>query len=131
MATGGTFEVVYRSLNAWDTQLMHQALKTEGIQSFMDNANLVNIHWLYSNVTGGVSLLVYSEDADEARKILLPLERKRLEQGAVPCPHCGSADTAPLEYRGLLVVLSYLIMGIPLFFHKKHRCNTCKASWRE
>lgn len=110
---------------------MQQALKAEGINSFIDNANMVNAQWLYSNVTGGVSLRVFSEDADEARKILLPLEKKRLEEETVPCPHCGSADTVPVKFRGILVILSYFLMGIPLFFHKKYRCNHCDATWRD
>ena len=29
------FAVVYRSLNAWEAQLMQQALRSEGIESFM------------------------------------------------------------------------------------------------
>lgn len=128
--SGPVFEVVYRSLNAWEAQLMRQALKAEGIESFLDNANMVNIQWLYANATGGVRVRVRAEDAEEARRILLQLERKRLEESPVPCPRCGSLRTAPVKLRGVLAVLSYLLMGIPLFFHKKQRCRECGKVWR-
>lgn len=126
---GPVFEVVYRSLNPWETQLMQQALRAEGIESFMDNANMVGVQWLYSNASGGVRLRVLSEDAEEARRILLPLEEKRLEETAPPCPHCGSPRTVPVRLRGIGAVLSYLLMGIPLFLHKKFRCQECGNTW--
>lgn len=124
------FEVVYRSLNSWETQLMQQALRAEGIESFMDNAHMVNVQWLYSNASGGVRLRVRSEDAEEARRILMGLEQKRLEDPTPPCPHCGSSRTVPVRLRGILVLLSYLLLGIPLFFQKKFRCEKCGNTWR-
>lgn len=78
------FEIVYRSLYAWETKLMQQALENEGIESFTDNDNMVTINWLYSNATGGVRLRVQAKDAERARQILLKKENTNASQYSLP-----------------------------------------------
>ena len=45
-------------------------LDSAGIECFLGDENLVRIDWFYSNLVGGIKLMVRAEDADTARKLL-------------------------------------------------------------
>jgi hypothetical protein len=45
-------------------------LDSAGIESFLGDENLVRLDWFYSNLVGGIKLMVREEDADTARKLL-------------------------------------------------------------
>src|SRR5256885_357958 len=56
-------------------------LESEGIETFVQNEHLVAIAWTLSQATGGVSLAVAKEDAEEARELLGNDEPLRLAGG--------------------------------------------------
>jgi len=45
-------------------------LDSAGIESFLAEENIVRLDWFYSNLVGGIKLLVRAEDADAARELL-------------------------------------------------------------
>jgi hypothetical protein len=45
-------------------------LDSAGIESFLTDENLVRMDWFYSNLVGGIKLMVREEDAETARKVL-------------------------------------------------------------
>jgi len=50
--------------------LRKSMLDSAGIESFLGNENLVRLDWFYSNLVGGIKLMVREEDAETARKVL-------------------------------------------------------------
>jgi Putative prokaryotic signal transducing protein len=75
-------------------------LDSAGIESFLAEENIVRLDWFYSNLVGGIKLLVRAEDADAARKWI---EQEITEKFEVTgqrdyeqprCPRCGSWEVA-------------------------------------
>jgi hypothetical protein len=50
--------------------LAKSMLDSAGIESFLGDENLVRLDWFYSNLVGGIKLLVRKEDAETARALL-------------------------------------------------------------
>jgi hypothetical protein len=50
--------------------LAKSMLDSAGIESFLGDENLVRLDWFYSNLVGGIKLLVREEDAETARALL-------------------------------------------------------------
>ena len=50
--------------------LAKSMLDSAGIESFLGDENLVRLDWFYSNLVGGIKLMVREEDAETARKVL-------------------------------------------------------------
>jgi hypothetical protein len=76
---------------AAQARLAKNALDEEGIQSAVNDENLVAMDWLLSNAVGGVKVQVWEEDADRAVAVL---ERKFGEHGE----GLGAAPVAPEEF---------------------------------
>lgn len=62
--------MIRRFLYLPDAELAKSLLSSAGIESFLADENIVRIDWFYSNLVGGIKLLVRAEDADAARKLL-------------------------------------------------------------
>jgi len=50
--------------------LAKSMLDSAGIESFLGDENLVRLDWFYSNLVGGIKLMVRKEDAETARALL-------------------------------------------------------------
>jgi hypothetical protein len=50
--------------------LAKSMLDSAGIESFLGDENLVRLDWFYSNLIGGIKLMVREEDAETARALL-------------------------------------------------------------
>jgi hypothetical protein len=50
--------------------LAKSMLDSAGIESFLGDENLVRLDWFYSDLVGGIKLMVREEDAETARKVL-------------------------------------------------------------
>jgi hypothetical protein len=50
--------------------LAKSMLDSAGIESFLGDENLVRLDWFYSNLVGGIKLMVREEDAETARALL-------------------------------------------------------------
>jgi hypothetical protein len=53
-----------------EAEVARGMLESEGIQALLGNQHLVSMFWHYSQATGGIRLMVASEDAERARKLL-------------------------------------------------------------
>jgi hypothetical protein len=132
------FETVYSSLHAWEVILLQQALEQEGIESFVDNDNLVGADWLLSNALGGVRLRVYAEDAERAVQAIERLQEneplvdeEQSEADERPrCPKCGSDDVGPAPWPMVALVASYFLLGVPFLFRNRLKCRECGETWR-
>ncbi len=59
--------------------LAKSMLDSAGIESFLGDENLVRLDWFYSNLVGGIKLMVREEDAETARTLLKESIPERLE----------------------------------------------------
>jgi len=115
--------------------LAKSMLESAGIESFLGDENLVRLDWFYSNLVGGIKLMVREDDAETARKLLeknIPgkLEVTGVGEYAQPaCPKCGSLD---VSFDGLDKQIAYggFFLGVPIHVNRKGgKCHACGHEW--
>ena len=62
--------MVGRYRDSGEAMIAKSMLDSAGIECFLGDENLVRIDWFYSNLVGGIKLMVREEDAETARKLL-------------------------------------------------------------
>jgi hypothetical protein len=112
-------------------------LDSAGIECLLADDNLVRIDWFYSNLVGGIKLLVRQEDLQSAGELLDQATPERFEVEGVgeydqpKCPNCGSMDIT-FDALDMQVVGAGMFVGIPVKQPKKGwTCYSCKHRWQE
>lgn len=118
--------------------LSKSILDSAGIESFLADENLVRIDWFYSNLVGGIKLLVRAEDADTAGKLLAQETLGKFDVDGVGeykqprCPQCQSLDVAFDELNKRVACGSVLFAGSVIPENHEHwKCNTCGQQWKD
>ena len=62
--------MVGRYRDSGEAMIAKSMLDSAGIECFLGDENLVRLDWFYSNLVGGIKLMVREEDAETARKLL-------------------------------------------------------------
>jgi hypothetical protein len=110
-------------------------LDSAGIESFLGDENLVRLDWFYSNLVGGIKLMVREEDAETARVVLEQNIPEKLDVTGVgeyvqpSCPKCGSLDVSfdALDKR---IACAGFFLGVPIHVdHKGGKCHACGHEW--
>jgi len=137
---------------AHEAHLAKVLLDYEGIDSVINDENIVLTSWLYSRAVGGVKLLVKESDAGRAGDILKS-DGERALSGDMPpdepetssdcregeprkyhepnCPKCDSQNVTLEKRVPRLTVLGVLLIGIPfLFIRRRWRCEKCAHEWK-
>jgi hypothetical protein len=98
---------------------------------------LVRTDWFYSNLVGGIKLLVRRDDAEAAGELLNQAVPEKFavegvgEYDQPKCPKCGSLDTA-FDALDMQIVGAGMLVGIPMRQTKKGGiCHFCKHRWQE
>lgn len=115
-----------------EAHLLRMRLEAGGIPAFVQDENMVQMNWLYSNAIGGVRVQIREEDVSQAKE-LLNQECPVLEDALiVQCPFCSSAETQVDELPRRFSFLSLLLFNFPLLFSKnRYRCRNCGKVWNE
>lgn len=129
---------------AW---LAKGSLASAGIDSFLEDETMVRMEWFWSNLLGGIKLLVGREDAEVSEQILSQSIPENLYVEGVGnyrqprCPNCLSADVSfeelykPVAYGSLYLLFFHLVPLIPFPVHRIHRqgwfCRSCSSSWQQ
>ena len=71
--------IIRRFLGLQEATLAKCLLDSAGIESFLTDDNIVRLDWFYSNMVGGIKLLVRDEDAETANELLEQNEPENLE----------------------------------------------------
>jgi hypothetical protein len=112
------------------------SLESAGIAAVLTDDNVVRMDWLWSNLMGGVKLLVGAEDAAEADEVLaqpIPEHFDVSGVGEYAQPRCPKCDSLDITFQELEPV-AYLSMAVsvPIPFHRRAwRCHSCDAEWEE
>ena len=120
--------------HAHEAYLACSALLASGINAMVVDAHTVTANWLYSNLVGGVKVLVPPEDAAAAQEILdstAVVETNDQpdfdEKTRRTCPRCGSHNVLPVTHGKRLAALSWLLTDVPLFpVTHQMQCQSCK-----
>ena len=130
--------VVVRSFRDLPNAAMAKsALDSAGIQSFLGDDNIVRLDWFYSNLVGGVKVLVASEDLQAALEVLdqpIPgqIEFADGEEYEQPkCPECGSLDVS-FQNLNQATAFGSAYVGIPSpYALDRWECQACGNRWKD
>ena len=112
--------------------MLRLRLEAGGVPAYLENENLVQMDWMFSNATGGVRVLIVEEDAERAKEILQDAPLEPDSAGMPLCPQCSSSKTAPDERPRRWAFLTLLLLGFPFLVSKtRWRCADCGLSWNE
>jgi Putative prokaryotic signal transducing protein len=118
--------------------LSKSILDSAGIESFLADENLIRIDWFYSNLVGGIKLLVRAEDAETASKILAQETPEKFDVDGVGeykqprCPRCQSLDVAFDELNKRIAYGGMLFVGFPIAITSDHwKCHSCGNEWED
>ena len=121
--------------NVADALLAKTVLDSAEIECFLFDENVIRMDWFYSNLVGGVKLLVRAGDAAAATEVL---NQKSPEEFIVDgdadykqprCPKCGSLDISFGEAGKRLSYVT-VALGVPLPVKRGGwRCHSCGHSW--
>jgi len=115
-----------------EAHMLRLRLEAGGVPAYIQDENMVQTDWLYSNAIGGVRVQIDEEDADRAKEILQDPGIEGEPVGMPACPKCSSTNTAPDELPRRLSFLSLMLSGIPFLFSKtRWRCTQCTHAWNE
>src|SRR5271169_2484462 len=113
------------------------SLESAGIECFLVDHNMIRMDWFYSNLIGGIKLLVNAQDVEDASAVLdQPIPESMEVEGIGEywqprCPACQSLDVSFQELnQGIAYTSSYL--GVPIPSHRKAwRCAACGHEWED
>ena len=115
-----------------EAHMLRLRLEAGGVPAYIQDENMVQTDWLYSNAIGGVRVQIDEDDADRAKEILHDPGIEGELVGMPVCPKCTSTSTAPDELPRRLSFLSMMLTGIPFLFSKtRWRCACCRHGWNE
>ena len=115
-----------------EAHMLRLRLEAGGVPAFIQDENMVQTDWLYSNAIGGVRVQIDEDDVDRAKEILEDTGIETEPVGMPACPNCASTNTAPDEIPRRIAFLSMLLAGIPfLFSTTRWRCTDCRHAWNE
>ena len=133
-SSGAKLVMVRRFRDLPEALLAKGSLGSAGIKSFLADDNIVRMDWFWSNLIGGVKLMVSPEDASDAIAILdqpIPekFEASEGEYQQPHCPQCGSLDVSFEELNKSIAFASAYILA-PLPVHNRGwTCHTCEHGW--
>jgi len=125
--------------NVHEALLAKSVLEAAGIDATLANEHLVSMTWTYSNVVGGVKVLVPGDQWEEAVLILESdasvVERESTDEPDAPaeglgdtCQRCGSREFESRLPGKRLAIFSWLVIGVPLGSPVRRRvCRHCGA----
>jgi len=112
-------------------------LDSAAIESVMVNDNLVRLDWFWSNLMGGVQLIVDPENAEAANEILnqpIPEDFDVAGVGEYQQPHCPNCQSLDVTFKELNRPISYMTMwlNVPIpIYRRAWRCHSCNVEWED
>jgi hypothetical protein len=131
------FVVIRRFRDLPEALLAKGSLDSSGIESILVDDNTIRMDWFWSNLLGGIKLLVVRKDAEAATEVLdgpisaaLELEDEQFYRQP-RCPNCQSLDVSFQElYKP--IAFGSLLLNFPLPVHRRGwRCQSCRHEWQE
>jgi hypothetical protein len=111
-------------------------LEAAGIDCYLYDETVIRLDWLWSNAMSNLKLVVRSEEADEAKRILDEETPEKFDVEGIGeyeqprCPSCGSLDVSWKELRKRIAFAGLLFIGFPILIKEKAwHCHSCNHRW--
>ena len=102
-----------------DAHVACAVLQSAGLDASLRDEHVVSMQWLFSNAVGGVKLQVPPTRSAWRGTCSIPPEPIDGTPGAMAgndaCPQCGGARAKSVLWGRQPAVLTWLLMGVPLF----------------
>jgi|SRR5208337_1463468 len=111
------------------------ALEAAGFECCLFDEVVIRLDWLWSNLLGGLKLVVRKSDAEEAKKILDEKTSKKFDVegvGVYEQPHCASCGSMDVSWKELKknIASAGLLVGLPIILNEKGwHCHSCNHRW--
>ena len=141
LAVAGSF------LHPAEAHLAKSRLEDEGIECHLVDEHTVAMNWFYSNLLGGVKVMVEGADLERARQVLgedasALLQEELGHEAAEGCPRCGTErprTRSAVRKRGALsLLLGHLPLVGDLLFRipfpsqeGEEACPNCGHRWSD
>lgn len=121
-----------------EAHLARSRLECEGVACKLADEHIVGVYALSAGAVGGVKLRVRERDREHALRVLEEASARPVASAewitgdleAPRCPACGSLRVEDERLDRRVVVLSWLLLGIPLLFLQRwERCRRCGQRW--
>ncbi|MCF8719267.1 putative signal transducing protein [Nitrospina gracilis] len=114
----------------YEAHLAKARLEAEGIPVFIADEHLLSINWLYTPAVGGIKVQVPEDWVDAAKDILTTDHQDEIAEidtePPITCPRCGGQDATMVLGDPLMLILTFVLLGAPLFFLRQTmKCHTC------
>jgi hypothetical protein len=110
-------------------------LEAADIDCYLYDENMVRLDWLWSNLLGGLKLVVRQSDAEDAEKALNSRQNEKFDVEGVGeyeqelCPKCGSKEVSCDELLKRIAGAG-LLLGLPIAIHQRGwNCHNCGHTW--
>jgi hypothetical protein len=129
--------IVRRYRDLLEASIAKSILDSAGIESILVDDNIVRIDWFYSNLVGGIKILVREEDAETAVKLLEQVVPEKFEVdgvGEYEQPQCPNCKSMQVSFNGLDKRMTYtgLAVGLPIpITNKDWKCDACGNEWED
>jgi hypothetical protein len=128
---------VHRYRNLPEALIAKSSLESAGIECFLSDENIVRMDWFWSDLLGGVKLLVGPNDADAAHEIIGQSGPEGFQVEGVGeyerphCPKCNSMDIS-FEELNKPIAFASAYFGVPIPLHRTGwRCHSCRQRWQD
>jgi hypothetical protein len=128
--------IVGRFQNLHEALLAKGQLDSAGIPNSLADDNMVRMDWFYSNLLGGVKVLVRAQHEEAALEVLSqPIPESFDVEGVGKyeqprCPKCQSTDISFESLEKLPSYGSMMLIGVPIpFGAETWRCHACGSTW--
>lgn len=117
--------------------LAKACLNSAGIECMLLDDNLVRLDWFWSNLIGGVKLMVEPSDTEPAMEILNQSIPEKIDVagiGEYEQPHCPNCQSLDITFKELNRPVAYasLWLNVPIPVHRKAwRCHSCNVEWED
>lgn len=121
-----------------EAHLARSRLECEGLSCSLADEHIVGVYWLSTAAVGGVKLQVRERDREHALRVLEEASARPASSAewvtgdldAPRCPSCGSLRVERERFDRRMILLSWLLLGIPLPFLRRYdRCRRCGERW--
>ena len=126
----------YRDLP--EASIAKSVLESAGVDCILADDNLVRLDWFYSNLVGGIKLLVPEKDAQAAMQLLDESTPEKFDVEGVGeyeqphCPKCGSMDISLDGLNKPLTFGAMYITSVPIpVTTAGWKCHSCGHQWNE
>jgi len=125
--------------NPFQAHLSKSILADYGIDSYVQDENFVTLNPLYTNLVGGIRLMIKSTDFEEAKELLfktdsLPFTKE--DDTVITCPKCSSKNILSgfksiKSIKSFFAILLALLTGTyPIFSDSTYYCKDCKTRFK-